>query len=64
MLGVNVMLILQLDPWATELPQVLVCENSPGLIPWIDMPLMVSVPGPKFVMTVDCAALVVPTACC
>lgn len=39
--GVKVIVIAQLPPGATELPQVLVSEKSPAFVPIIWMPVMV-----------------------
>jgi hypothetical protein len=48
-LGVNVTLIVQLPPAATELPQVVVSGKSPGLAPVTTKPLMPKAEFPMFV---------------
>jgi hypothetical protein len=58
--GVNVMLMLQLDPAASDEPQVLVCEKSVGLAPVMVMPLMVSAALPVLESVAVCEAVVVP----
>lgn len=57
--GVNVTLIEQLLPAATELPQVLVCAKSPGSAPVVLILLIVKLAFPMLVRVTDCAALVV-----
>ena len=47
--GVNVTLIVQLPPAATEVPQVLVCAKSPLFVPVIPILLMVRAVLPLFV---------------
>jgi hypothetical protein len=46
--GVKVTLIEQLAPAAKLVPQVLVCEKSPTLVPVIVMPVRVKVAPPVF----------------
>lgn len=46
--GVNVTEIVQLDPAARELPQLLVWEKSLGLVPPIVIPVMLSEAFPVF----------------
>ena len=47
--GVNVKLMLQLPPAATDVPQVLLWAKSPLLVPVIEMLLMVSAELPLLV---------------
>lgn len=58
--GVNVTLIVQLAPAATEEPQVVVSPKSPGLAPNKPILTMFSTVLPVLVRVTDCAALVVP----
>ena len=55
--GVNVMLIVQFKPPATELPQLFVCPKSP----LTEMFAMFSVAVPVLVSVTDFAWLPVPT---
>jgi len=55
--GVNTTLIVQVAPTATEVPQPLVCENWPGLLPESVMLVMGSAALPLFVTVTDCGAL-------
>ena len=59
--AVNVMLIVQDVPAASEEPQVLVCANSLPFIPVTAMLLMLNVPGPRLLKVVFTAGLVLPT---
>lgn len=59
--GVNVTLIVQLLPAVSELPQLLVCAKSPGLVPVSAMLLMVRVAFPVLLSVAVWAVLVVPT---
>jgi hypothetical protein len=59
--GWKVILIVQLAPATSELPQVCVCPKSPALVPVIAMPVMLKVVVPTFVSVTVMAALVVPT---
>lgn len=58
--GVNVTLTVQLAPAATLVPQVFVCAKSPGFVPVIEIPLIVSL-FPRLVSVKLCVLLVVPT---
>ena len=58
--GVNVTLIAQLPPAATEEPQVLFAVKSPGLAPVTTMLAMFNVALPVLFRVTDCAVLVVP----
>jgi hypothetical protein len=60
--GVNVMLIVQLPPAATELPQVVVSGKSPGLSPVTIKLVMPKRVLPLFVKLTVCAGLLVPTS--
>ena len=60
--GVNVTLIVQLPPAATELPQVLVLLKSLAFAPVTEMLVMLRLAFPVFVRTTAWAALVVATA--
>ena len=61
--GVNVTLIVQLPPAATELPQLLLCAKSLAFVPVTARLLMISAAFPPFVnVTLRAAALVTPTA--
>src|SRR5207244_8439377 len=59
--GLKLTLIVQLAPAANELPQLVVREKSPALVPVIAMLLMVKLVVPTFVSTVF-AELVLPMA--
>ena len=59
--GVNVTLIAQLAPAATELPHVLVWVKSPGLVPVKVKLVMLKVTFPVLLSVAVCATLVVPT---
>lgn len=59
--GANVTLIVQLPPAATEVPHVLVCAKSPGLVPVNPILLMVKEAFPVLVTVTGCPALVAPT---
>ena len=52
--------IVQL-PFTVNEPQLFVCEKSPGLVPVIVIPEIVSVPGPTLRIVTLLAPLVVPT---
>jgi hypothetical protein len=60
-LGVKVMLKVHEPPAISELPQVLVSEKSPLLVPVSEIPVIVSVPVPVLVSVMEPAALLVPT---
>jgi hypothetical protein len=60
--GLNVTLMMQLDPAASELPQVWVWAKSPGLFPLTAMLVIVKEVVPTFVSVTFIAALVVPIA--
>jgi len=55
--GLNVILIVQLAPAASELPQVCVWAKSPALIPVIAMPVMLKLVVPTFFSVTVFAAL-------
>jgi hypothetical protein len=59
--GVNVTLIVQLAPDATELPQLLLCSKSPASAPAIVMLLMLKAAFPVFIKFTESAPLAVPT---
>ncbi len=59
--GVNVTLMVQFAPAATELPQLLVCAKSPLFVPVTAMLVRFSEALPVFESVTVCAALVVPT---
>ena len=59
--GLNVTLIVQLLPAATELPQVFVWVKSPGLVPVTAMLVMLSVPVPVLVRVTDFVEPLFPT---
>jgi len=59
--GLNVTLIVQLLPAATELPQVFVWVKSPGLVPVTAMLVMLSVPVPVLVSVTDFVEPLFPT---
>ena len=59
--GLNVTVIVQLAPLATELPQVFVCAKSPGFAPASVMPVTDRAAVPLLVNVLDCAVLVLPT---
>jgi hypothetical protein len=58
--GVNVTLMVQFAPAATELPQLLVCAKSPLFVPVTAMLVRFSEALPVFASVTVCAALVVP----
>ena len=60
--GVNLTLMLQFAPAASELPQVWVCAKSLALVPLIAMLLMVKIAVPVFLSVTGLAALVVQIA--
>ena len=60
-MGLNVTLIVQLLPAATELPQVFVWVKSPGLVPVTAMLVMLSVPVPVLVRVTDFVEPLLPT---
>jgi len=62
-LGAKLTLTVQLVPEASVEPQVLVCVKSVGLMPVIEIDVMVKVPGPTFVTVTLWLVLVVPTVC-
>jgi len=59
--GVNVKLMLQLPPAATDVPQVLLWAKSPLLVPVTAMLVMLSAALPVLDSAIAWAALVVPT---
>ena len=59
--GLNVRLIVQLPPAATELPQVFVSAKSPVLTPAMLMLVMLKLALPVLLRVTLCAGLVVPT---
>src|SRR5208283_2442533 len=59
--GANVTLRVQVPPAATELPQVLVSEKSPALVPATWMPVMVKLALPVLFRVRGWDALVDPT---
>ena len=61
LIGVNVTLIVQLVPSASELPQLLVCEKSPGFVPPTAMLVMVKVALPVLLSVTTFAELLVPS---
>ena len=60
--GLNVTLIAQFAPGDNEVPQVEVCEKSPGSDPKIEIALMLKVVVPTLVRLTDSAAEDKPTA--
>jgi len=62
--GLKVTLIVQFEPAATLVAQVLVCEKSAAFVPEIEtpVPVMFSVVAPLLVSVAVCAGLVVWTA--
>ena len=60
-MGLNVTLIVQLLPAATELPQVFVWVKSPGFVPVTAMLVMLSVPVPVLVSVTDFVEPLFPT---
>jgi hypothetical protein len=60
--GVKTTLIVQLVATTRELPQLLVCEKSPGFVPEILMLVIVKVAFPVLLSVTDLAGLLVPTA--
>src|SRR6266581_3490176 len=61
--GENVTLMVQLAPWATELPQLLVWAKSPLFDPVKPMLVMLKEDEPLLVNVTGCDGLVVPTCC-
>jgi hypothetical protein len=61
-LGVKLTEILQLAPTASVLPQVLVCEKSPALLPPIAIDVIVSAAAPVLAKTSVCTPAEVLTA--
>jgi hypothetical protein len=59
--GANVTLMVQVPPAATELPQVLVSEKSPALVPATWMPVMVKLALPVLFRVRGWDVLVDPT---
>jgi hypothetical protein len=59
--GAKVILIVQLPPAATELPQLLLWLKSPGLLPANTKLVMPKAAFPVLVRRMAWAALVVPT---
>src|SRR5215472_658935 len=60
-LGVNVTLIVQDAPAATDVPQLFVCAKSPALVPVTARLVMLNAAFPVLLNVTGCAALVVPT---
>ena len=60
--GLNVTLITQFDPTASELPQVLVSAKSLLFAPVMVIPVMLRVAVPLFESVTPWALLVVPTS--
>ena len=60
--GVKVTLMAQLDPAATETPQLFVCAKSVGLAPATAKLEIVSAAFPVFLSVTTCTLLVVVTA--
>lgn len=60
--GVKITEIVQFDPAATDVPQVLVCEKSPALAPVIVMLVIASAALPVSKRLTPLEALEVPTA--
>ena len=58
--GVNVTEMEQLVPPASEVPHVLVCVKSLGLVPAMVMPLIASVALPVLLSVAVCTAVVAP----
>ena len=59
--GLNLIAIVQLPFAPNVAPQLLVWEKSPGFVPVIVIPEIVSVSGPTFVRITFLAELAVPT---
>jgi len=59
--GLNLIAIVQLPFAVNVAPQLFVWEKSPGFVPVIVIPEIVSVPGPTFVRITLLAELAVPT---
>jgi hypothetical protein len=59
-LGVNVTLIAQLVPWASDVPQLLVCAKSVLLVPVIVIEVMLKAAFPELLRVRILAELVVP----
>src|SRR5215469_1771414 len=59
--GVNVMLIAQEAPAATDVPQLFVCAKSPAFVPVMAMLVMFSAAFPVLLNVAACAALDVLT---
>jgi hypothetical protein len=60
-LGVNVTLIVQDAPAATDVPQLFVCAKSPVLVPVMAILVTLNAALPVLLNVTACAALVVPT---
>jgi len=58
--GVNLTLIVQLPPAATELPHVLVCAKSLAFVPVTARLVMLKLAFPVLLRVMGCTALVVP----
>lgn len=58
--GLKVTLMVQLAPFATVVPQLFVCEKSPGLVPVTLMLEIVRVPLPVLNRVIPLAGLEVP----
>jgi hypothetical protein len=59
--GVNVKLIVQDAPTATDVPQLFVCAKSPAFVPVMAILVMLNAAFPVLLNVTACAALVVPT---
>ncbi len=53
--------MVQLAPWATEVPQLLLCEKSPLLVPPKEMLVMFKVALPLFDSVTVWAGVVLPS---
>ena len=56
--GVNVTAIVQLEPTASELPQVVLSPKSPALVPVNEMLILLKAALPVLLRVTDCAELV------
>ena len=59
--GVNFTLMVQLEFAASVVPQLLVCEKSPGFVPVNEMAMLVSELELPLVSVTGCGELLVPT---
>ena len=58
--GLKMTLIVQLVPSASEVPQLLVCEKSPGFVPVMEIVVIVSVAFPVLLSVTAFGALLEP----